>query len=53
MRTQAMEKGPSQEDVRAAEAMLLGDRAAMIHDMVDRLAGRLEQTPATPTAGST
>ena len=35
-----MEEGPSQ-DVRAAEAMLPGDRAVLIQDMVGRLAGRL------------
>ena len=39
------ERGPSQEDVRAAEAMLPGDRAAMIQSMVDGLASRLEQSP--------
>jgi cytochrome c-type biogenesis protein CcmH len=41
----AIEKGPSQEDVRAAEAMPPGDRAAMIQGMVDSLARRLEQSP--------
>jgi cytochrome c-type biogenesis protein CcmH len=43
--SQAIEKGPSQGDVRAAEAMPLGDRAAMIQAMVDGLARRLEQSP--------
>lgn len=43
--SQAIEKGPSQEDVQAAEAMLPGDRAAMIRSMVDGLASRLEQSP--------
>jgi cytochrome c-type biogenesis protein CcmH len=43
--SQAIEKGPSQEDVRAAEAMPPGDRAAMIQGMVDGLARRLEQSP--------
>ena len=43
--SQAIGKGPSEEDVRAAEAMLPGDRAAMIRSMVDGLAGRLEQSP--------
>jgi cytochrome c-type biogenesis protein CcmH len=43
--SRAIEKGPSQEDVRAAEAMPPGDRAAMIQSMVDGLAGRLEQSP--------
>ncbi|HKD28947.1 MAG TPA: c-type cytochrome biogenesis protein CcmI [Xanthobacteraceae bacterium] len=41
----ASERGPSQADVRAAEAMLPGDRAAMIQSMVDGLASRLEQSP--------
>jgi cytochrome c-type biogenesis protein CcmH len=43
--SQAIEKGPSPEDVRAAEAMPPGDRTAMIRRMVDDLAGRLEQSP--------
>jgi cytochrome c-type biogenesis protein CcmH len=41
----AIEKGPSQKDVRAADAMLPADRAAMIQGMVDHLASRLEQSP--------
>jgi cytochrome c-type biogenesis protein CcmH len=41
----AIEKGPSQEDVRAAEAMPPGDRQAMIQSMVDGLASRLERSP--------
>jgi cytochrome c-type biogenesis protein CcmH len=41
----AIEEGPSQEDVRAAEAMPPGDRQAMIKSMVDGLASRLEQSP--------
>jgi cytochrome c-type biogenesis protein CcmH len=40
-----IEKGPNPEDVRAAEAMPAGDRAAMIQGMVDGLAGRLEKSP--------
>jgi cytochrome c-type biogenesis protein CcmH len=43
--SRAIERGPSQEDVRAAEAMLPADRAAMIQGMVDGLASRLEQSP--------
>jgi cytochrome c-type biogenesis protein CcmH len=43
--SQSLEKGPSQEDVRAAEAMLPADRSAMIRGMVDGLANRLEQSP--------
>jgi len=37
--------GPSAEDVRNAEAMLPAEREAMIQDMVDGLARRLEQQP--------
>jgi cytochrome c-type biogenesis protein CcmH len=40
-----VEKGPTPEDVRAAEAMLPADRSAMIRGMVDGLANRLEQSP--------
>lgn len=40
-----MENEPSHAEVRAAEAMPPGDRAAMIQGMVDGLAGRLEQSP--------
>jgi cytochrome c-type biogenesis protein CcmH len=36
---------PSAEDVRSAEAMPPAERMAMIRDMVDRLAQRLEQQP--------
>jgi cytochrome c-type biogenesis protein CcmH len=43
--SQSFEKGPSQEDVRAAEAMLPAERSAMIRGMVDGLANRLEQSP--------
>jgi cytochrome c-type biogenesis protein CcmH len=46
--SRAIEKGPSPEDVRAAEAMPPGDRAAMIQGMVDGLANRLEQSPRDP-----
>jgi cytochrome c-type biogenesis protein CcmH len=37
--------GPTAEDVRNADAMTPNDRAAMIHNMVDGLAARLEQSP--------
>jgi cytochrome c-type biogenesis protein CcmH len=40
-----VEKGPTPEDVRAAEAMLPADRSVMIRGMVDGLANRLEQSP--------
>ena len=40
-----VEKGPSQQDVQAAEAMAPADRSAMIRAMVDRLANRLEKSP--------
>jgi cytochrome c-type biogenesis protein CcmH len=43
--SRAIEKGPSQEDVRAAESMPAGDRANMIQGMVDGLASRLERSP--------
>jgi cytochrome c-type biogenesis protein CcmH len=46
--SRAIERGPSPEDVRAAEAMPPGDRAAMIQGMVDGLASRLEQSPRDP-----
>ena len=38
-------KGPSPQDVQAADAMAPADRSAMIRGMVDRLAHRLEQSP--------
>jgi cytochrome c-type biogenesis protein CcmH len=41
----AMEKGPSPQDVQAAEVMSLADRSAMIRGMVDGLAWRLEKSP--------
>jgi len=41
----AIEKGPSPQDVKAAEAMAPADRSAMIRGMVDRLANRLEKSP--------
>ena len=41
----ARKTDPTAEDVRNAEAMLPEDRAAMIRDMVDGLAARLEQSP--------
>jgi cytochrome c-type biogenesis protein CcmH len=40
-----IEKGPSPQDVEAAEAMAPADRSAMIRGMVDRLASRLEKSP--------
>jgi cytochrome c-type biogenesis protein CcmH len=40
-----IEKGPSPQDVKAAEAMAPTDRSAMIRGMVDRLANRLEKSP--------
>jgi cytochrome c-type biogenesis protein CcmH len=43
--SRAIEKGPSQEDVQAAEALPPGDRAVMIQGMVSGLARRLEQSP--------
>jgi cytochrome c-type biogenesis protein CcmH len=43
--SRAIERGPREEDVRAAEAMPPGDRAAMIQGMVAGLADRLEQSP--------
>jgi cytochrome c-type biogenesis protein CcmH len=41
----SQEKGPSREDVQAADAMPPADRSAMIRGMVDGLASRLEQSP--------
>jgi cytochrome c-type biogenesis protein CcmH len=43
-----IERGPSAQDVRAAEAMMPADRSAMIQGMVDGLASRLEQSPRDP-----
>jgi cytochrome c-type biogenesis protein CcmH len=40
-----MKDGPTDADVRGAEAMLPADRATMIRGMVDGLAARLEQSP--------
>jgi cytochrome c-type biogenesis protein CcmH len=40
-----VEKGPSAQDVQAANAMSPADRSVMIHNMVDGLARRLEQSP--------
>jgi cytochrome c-type biogenesis protein CcmH len=40
-----IEKGPSPQDVKAAEVMAPADRSAMIRGMVDRLASRLEKSP--------
>ena len=41
----AIEKEPSPQDVRAADAVPLAERSAMIQGMVDRLASRLEKSP--------
>ncbi|HWN50512.1 MAG TPA: c-type cytochrome biogenesis protein CcmI [Xanthobacteraceae bacterium] len=43
-----IEKGPSPQDVQAAETMAPADRSAMIRGMVDGLASRLEQSPRDP-----
>jgi cytochrome c-type biogenesis protein CcmH len=43
--SQAIEKGPTPEDVQFAEAMPSADRSAMIRGMVDGLANRLEKSP--------
>jgi cytochrome c-type biogenesis protein CcmH len=42
---QAVDKGPSPEDVQAAETMAPTDRSAMIRAMVEGLAARLVQSP--------
>jgi cytochrome c-type biogenesis protein CcmH len=39
------DKGPRPDDIRRAEAMAPSDRAAMIRNMVDSLASRLEASP--------
>jgi cytochrome c-type biogenesis protein CcmH len=44
-RPQAIEKGPSPQDLRTAAAMPPTERSAMIQGMVDRLASRLEKSP--------
>ncbi len=41
----SVEKGPTAQEVQAAEAMSPTDRSAMIRSMVDGLARRLEQSP--------
>jgi cytochrome c-type biogenesis protein CcmH len=41
----AVEKGPTPQDVQAAETMAPADRTAMIRGMVDSLASRLERSP--------
>ena len=43
--TPTAEKGPSAEEVRAADAMSPNERSAMIRGMVDGLASRLERSP--------
>jgi cytochrome c-type biogenesis protein CcmH len=42
----AAEKGPSPQDVQAADAMPPADRTAMIRGMVDGLASCLERSPS-------
>ncbi len=42
---QAAERGPTADDVKAAEALSAGDRNTMIRGMVDGLAARLEKSP--------
>ena len=44
-RPPAIERGPSPQDVRTADAMPPTERSAMIQGMVDRLANRLEKSP--------
>jgi cytochrome c-type biogenesis protein CcmH len=41
----AESRGPTAEDVKAAEALSAGDRNTMIRGMVDGLAARLEKSP--------
>jgi cytochrome c-type biogenesis protein CcmH len=41
----APKSGPDAADLRKADAMAPSDRTAMIEGMVDRLAGRLDQSP--------
>jgi cytochrome c-type biogenesis protein CcmH len=41
----AIEKGPSPQGVRTADAMPPAERSAMVQSMVDRLANRLEKSP--------
>jgi len=41
----AIERGPSPQDVRTADAMPPAERSTMIQGMVDRLADRLEKAP--------
>ncbi|MBS0243885.1 MAG: c-type cytochrome biogenesis protein CcmI, partial [Proteobacteria bacterium] len=43
--TPAPVKGPTAEQVRSAEAMSPADRQAMIRNMVDQLAARLDKSP--------
>ncbi len=41
-----IERGPTQEDINAAQSMTTEDRQAMIVGMVDQLAARLEDDPS-------
>ena len=42
---QAAPRGPTADDVKAAEGLSAGDRNAMIRGMVDGLAARLDKAP--------
>ncbi len=42
------QKGPTAEDIKAAEEMAPEDRMAMVRGMVDRLANRLKKSPDDP-----
>jgi cytochrome c-type biogenesis protein CcmH len=42
---QAIDRGPSEDEVQKAEVMLPTERSAMIRGMVDSLANRLKQSP--------
>ncbi|HKK29871.1 MAG TPA: hypothetical protein VKA18_05685, partial [Alphaproteobacteria bacterium] len=44
----APQRGPSEEDVRAAQEMSAEERQAMVEGMVDSLATRLEEQPDDP-----
>lgn len=42
------QKGPTADDIKAAEEMTPEDRMAMVRGMVDRLANRLKESPDDP-----
>ncbi len=46
--TEPTRKGPTAEDIQAAEEMTPDDRMAMVRGMVDRLATRLKESPDDP-----